>query len=343
MLLVFLFHAWGVTHDRDAAPAGTIGALLSVGNTGVTLFFVLSGFLLTRPWLRAARSPRETAPDLGAYALSRAARILPLYYFMIVVAAIDLGDATLIVPAATFRMLGFDYFPYSVVWWTLVTEMQFYLLLPLAGVLALHSRASRLLLALLAVAWLAWYLLRVVGPEEPLTGFLLTKSVFARLPAFICGAAAAALADTASVQRRLAPAVRGVGALLAAACLLPLLLAVARMTERSAEALWPTYHLWEALCWSILVLALAGGGPAPWRAALVNPAMAVLGKLSYSIYLVHVPVLFYAVYPLRAAGAGFDELLPRVAVASAVTLGISALTYLAVERPFLRLKGRLKP
>lgn len=343
VLLVFLFHAWGVTTGGGpGSSGGVIAALLSVGNTGVTLFFVLSGFLLSRPWLRAIREPERPAPDIAAYGLARAARILPLYYGVIIVAALALRDTSVVLPAATFQMLGFDYFPWSVVWWTLVTEMQFYLLLPLLGTLALHGRASRVLLALLSGLWLAWYTTQVAWPTEPLKGFLVTKSVFARLPAFLLGAMVAAIAHSPHGQRRLAPRVRMLLLASGTVGLLLLLLAVARMSEKTAEALWPTYHVWEALGWSTIVLALAGSTPALWRTPLVNPALAALGKLSYSVYLVHVPVLFYTVFPARATEAGSDALLLRVALAGLATLVISVVTYSLVERPFLKLKERAR-
>jgi peptidoglycan/LPS O-acetylase OafA/YrhL len=196
------------------------------------------------------------------------------------------------------------------------------------------------LLALLAGLWLAWYATRVAWPTEPLKGFLVTKSVFARLPAFMLGALVAATADAPRWQLRLTPAVRMLLLASASAGLFLLLLSVARMSEKTAEALWPTYHVWEALGWSAIVLALARSSPGLWRAPLVNPVLAVVGKLSYSIYLVHVPVLFYAVFPARALEAGSDALLLRVAFAGLATLVVSALTYLLIERPFLKLKAR---
>ncbi len=56
-----------------------IGSFLLMGNTGVSVFFVLSGFLLSYPfWKRFYND--EGFPDMRQYALRRAARIMPGYY-----------------------------------------------------------------------------------------------------------------------------------------------------------------------------------------------------------------------------------------------------------------------
>lgn len=343
VLLVFLFHARGITGGNPPAEVGLLTAFAAVGNSGVTLFFVLSGFLLGRPWLAARQDPARERPGLRSYALARLLRILPLYYGAVLVAAVDLAEPGLLLPAATFQMLGFQYFPHSVVWWTLITELQFYLLLPLLGTLLLSPRGRWLLSALLGL-WLLAYLRLVLFADDALQGFWLTKSLFARLPAFLLGMLVAAL----PLRWPWAPAPRAAASLrpalaLAALIALALLLrAVAAVGESWAEKHWPAYHLPEALAWSALLAALAGGAPAAWRLPLVNPAFAVLGKLSYSIYLNHVPLLFYIVYPATGPGRGAGELLLRVVAAALASLALAAVTYAAVERPFLHLKERLR-
>ncbi len=336
VLLVFLFHARGITSGNPPGDMGPLQAFIAVGNTGVTLFFVLSGFLLSRPWLEATLLGRK-APDLRNYVVARALRILPLYYLAIAVAALDLGTAELILPAASFRMLGFSYFPHSAVWWTLITELQFYLLLPVMGWLALAPR-RRPMLGLLCGIWLIAYINAVLLAGGSIDGFWLTKSLFARLPAFLFGILAAALLLKARPLR----AEMRLALLLAALVGLALLLqSVARIGESTAEHDWPWYHIPEALAWSGVLLALAGSNTGWWRLPLVNAPLAVLGKLSYSIYLNHVPLLFYIVYPSIAREAPMPERLQSVAIAAVASLILAAITYALVERPALRLKGRL--
>ncbi|MEQ8801924.1 MAG: hypothetical protein RLP45_07790, partial [Haliea sp.] len=84
----------------------------------------------------------------------------------------------------------------------------------------------------------------------------------------------------------------------------------------------------------------------PGARLLVNPALAITGKLSYSLYLVHVPVLFYFIYPVREhLGPGQFQsslwLYGTGAAALLASLLLSWASYSLIERPFLRMKRRL--
>lgn len=78
---MLFFHLWLYARpDPPAAyPAGATDWPWYSGRLGLILFFVISGFLLYRPWLGAALGRREP-PPLATYLRSRAARILPAYY-----------------------------------------------------------------------------------------------------------------------------------------------------------------------------------------------------------------------------------------------------------------------
>jgi peptidoglycan/LPS O-acetylase OafA/YrhL len=338
VLLVFLFHANGVSQLIPRENPGLLEAFVLVGNTGVTLFFVLSGFLLSLPWLKTlARTPQEV-PNLRAYAAARALRILPLYYTAILVAALDLHDADLILPAAAFQMLGFEYFPHSVVWWTLITEVQFYLLLPALGWMLLAPRRRYALLVLLGL-WLGAYLHWIAFRPDGVAGFFLTKSVFARLPAFLFGIGAAWIFLTRPRPGSWLRCLLFCGGLIGLALLLR---EVAAMGEATAESIWHTYHVPESLAWTAVVLALADGPRLPWLAPIINTPLALTGKLSYSIYLNHVPILFYVVYPVVATEATTTRRLQAIGLAAIASVVVAAVTYLAVERPALKIKERLR-
>jgi len=352
ILLVFLFHAWGLSGLQvPGNPTPGIG-FIAGGNTGVTLFFVLSGFLLSLPWLRHAADPGQPKPLLGAYFKARALRIVPLYYVALLITWLLTGDTATITRAALFQFVGFQAFPYSVVWWTLVTEIQFYLLLPLGMLLWTAGPRGRLCCIVLLLTWAAAYTaLVVVGEMAGGKTFLLSKSLFARAPAFLIGIAAAAawlrLAD-APVLRQRSRLVAGLSLallLLALALLERILLAVTQMAKGAAEVSWHLHHSYEAALWAVVILCLLLG-QLPAKRLLVNNALAVVGKLSYSLYLLHVPVLFYLIYPLRESmgpeayqASVWLYLVPAAALALALALSLAS--YHWVEKPFLRRKRAL--
>ena len=319
------------------------------GNTGVTLFFVLSGFLLSRPWFRSLQEENRPPPSVRNYYVARILRILPLYWVAVVFAMAVSGNWQDGLQAMAFGFVGFDIFPYSVVWWTLSTEVQFYLLLPLVMAGWVAGRWWRALVIAGLAGWLFWYSTHVLFPDANIANsFLLTKSVLARLPAFLAGIFACWIylrLDHRHFTSRQSAALSLLVTTVLLVTLGLVLREVAHMGDRTAEATWHIHHAYEALLWAALLLVLLMGNP-PGRALLVNRAMATLGKLSYSVYLNHVPILFFMIYPVQQSlgKAGYADsawlyILPVVAFALSTLLGY--VTYRLVELPFLGMKHRL--
>src|SRR5205814_1813129 len=172
-------------------------AFVAAGHTGVNLFFILSGFLLSLPFLGEAAGSKSVGRR--EYLARRALRILPLYWTGVVVGTLltmqqasDLGHG---VPYLfflnAFPKTSVPLAPYSYVWWSLATEVQFYALLPLLPFF-LRTRRGRLLgvggLGLWAVAY-AVFLLGVPDHHR----LSVSLSLFGRAPLFLFGIAAAAL------------------------------------------------------------------------------------------------------------------------------------------------------
>src|SRR3954470_10553003 len=80
-LTVFLFHGWLYTMPRpDASSRSSLGDYAAHElRLGLVAFFVLSGFLLSRPWFAAALDGRRP-PAVRRYVRARVARIAPAYY-----------------------------------------------------------------------------------------------------------------------------------------------------------------------------------------------------------------------------------------------------------------------
>jgi peptidoglycan/LPS O-acetylase OafA/YrhL len=148
-------------HNAATSDKTYTSAILANGDLGVTVFFVISGYLITHLLLR--EFDRDGALNLRDFYVRRAFRILPPYYLYLLVVCIaaTLGflPVTRIQAASAFLFL-WDYFPKIKAWplehlWSLSVEEQFYILWPISLVACLRrSRrsAQHLALACLVVA-----------------------------------------------------------------------------------------------------------------------------------------------------------------------------------------------
>ena len=352
ILLVFAYHAWNLSFGEGDASTPFVFVYIAAGQTGVTLFFVLSGFLLSLPWLRYAGHDNEERPKVTSYYAARLLRILPLYYTWVLIGAVMTGDWSSAGRALTFQFIGFEMFAYGVVWWTLTTEMQFYLLLPLAWWAWLSGGWYRFVLCLCLLLWFsAYFAVFGVGlVDEPAFNYWLTKSLFGRLPAFLVGVVCAALyvlpLTRAVPSRLLENKVLVTGCFLGTVVVLGLVLQqTLDESDWITESKWHLHHTYEALLWGCLLLLLLVSKPVLYQ-VLVNPVMALIGKLSYSIYLSHVAILYFMIDGVREmigkdlyADTLTAQVLPVAALA--VTLVLSVFTYRYIERPFLDLKKKL--
>ena len=151
--MVMVFHM-----DRQVVwPPSWVGtrlpmplAYLRAGHTAVTLFFVLSAFLLALPFLAETDGRRRTS--VSDYLQRRALRILPLYWTAVclgtVLSARTAADLLRGVPYLLFLNALHGWFtplePYSTVWWSLVTKVEFYLVLPVLGIARRSPTGRRL-------------------------------------------------------------------------------------------------------------------------------------------------------------------------------------------------------
>ena len=337
-------------------------ALIRAGNTGVSLFFVLSGFLLSRPFFAdAARDRRASA---GHFYLRRALRILPLYYVAVfattILSAQQLADLLYGVPYLFFlnTVVGFSahLHPYSWVWWSLATEVQFYALLPILPLLlrVRHGRSIGIALLVSYAAAYGAYLCRYVHMYSIGGELQLASSLFGRGPQFLAGVVTAWVYERFGARMRASLAARWwVRAGVADAALLALIAALAILLQGAlgsgiAHLEMPPYQCWHAVegsCWAAILLLMVVA-PLRSRPLFCNSILNGLGVLSYSIYMWHVPIIFLSVNELRHQGIGglvgwHPQSAMVAAGLSAACLAASALTYWGIERPFLVRKARL--
>ena len=324
-------------------------------DVGVAVFFVLSGFLLYRPWAHA-RATAQPLPDTRTYLWRRALRILPAYWVTVVVCLLvvprnddaSAGDwlrhLTLTQIYETYGLrhaLGHT--------WSLATEAVFYLLLPVAAVLALRGRrragrpvAILVVAALGTAAWIALLSAGVLSLGKHTTW----------LPSYAVwfGAGMAMASVHVSLRNDYLPRWRFLDELGRAplACWAAALavLAVAttpiagprNLTEPTAAQFGVKVALYTVV--AVLVLLPAAFGP-PTRAKAVlgsGPAR-WSGLVSYGLFLWH-PFVLEMIYEVTGRKEFTGDLASTFLTTVAGGLVLAALSYHLVERPFLRLGHR---
>jgi len=359
-LSVVLFHgAW--QQLLVFYPDNPLGRYASRLNVGVTVFFVISAFLLYRPFA-AARLEGAPLPRVGAYAWRRALRIVPAYWVALTVVALVLGLTYVFTAGGLLRFYGFAQI-YSErdaarglgQAWTLCVEIAFYALLPLWALgqrrLGLRGSVRRELLALagLAAVGLAFAAVVVRGadPNLPRDVWL-----FMQLPnyldAFAAGMALAVVSawwgareDTAGLPGLVArrPWLAWTAAL-AAFVAAAQLGTVGAQTDREY---FLSQRLFVVVAVGLLLPAVFGDPTRGLvRRVLGWRPLLWLGLVSYGIYLYHVLALdriFVWGWKTSATAGELARLLAGILL----TVALAAASYYAVERPALRLKRRIAP
>lgn len=355
-----------VTHVafQTGAYAGTLaGTALSRLDVGVAIFFVLSGFLLSRPWLLAAEhaTPR---PRTGRYWWHRAVRILPAYLVTVVVALLVLEEnagASLRTWVANLGLVALyteDRLPPGLTqMWSLATEVAFYAALPLVMLAALGRRpqrvpAGRLLVVLtgLCALNLAWNAggSRLVGTSTSLLQWL---------PGYLTWfSAGIALAAVTVVLRRAEPpgwarTVADVGSApwtcwgLAAAVFVVASTPLAGpydFTQIASDASVVTKNLLYVVVGVLVVLpgVFAPAGSTFLRLT-TRPLLRHLGRTSYALFCCHLVVLDLVQQWLDLPVFGGRTVLV-LALTLAGSLLVSEVLYRLVEVPATRLRS-LRP
>jgi peptidoglycan/LPS O-acetylase OafA/YrhL len=315
-------------------PGNVLAAALAEGHTAVSLFMVLSGFILTYGSL-------DRDVDYVGFVRNRLLRTYPLFLLLVFAGACAFPDRFGWLSFLQ-TLLGFANMPgalaappFTSMLWTIGVEWQFYLAFPLLLVV-LKSGWTRNALGLIAVLLLMRGVAAANGANPRDLGYL---TIVGRLDQFLIGMWAAWC-----FRRR--PLSRAQGGALAATALAAM---VALLAAFNAAGGWPQVAAWkiawptlEGLLWAAFLVGYVdfvkdAAGPG-------SRALAWVGGISYSIYLTHYIVIDGLIgHGWTIAPTGrvvVDALLNTLLVALPLTLLVSALTYRFVELPFLRLRGR---
>lgn len=322
-----------VTHAGGAGlrDLGSIGQhLAELGAQGVTVFFVISGF--------SVAASAQRGESFSAYLFKRLARIAPLYYgwlfFAIVMSATAIEwqnkYGTTVNTYNIFMHLSFlSWCDYRIactilgVEWSIPIEVVWYLCIPY--LLKQMSNGPRVLLAvagsLASLAALA-VIRRLLPLSAEDSAYALHWSPFPHATGFVMGIAAYRVR-----QWRHFSAAAGTVAVLIVPVSILAWSCLAGPPSRTV-----TYLFFTGLSFGLIVFGEQGSRV--FRRVFCNRGVLFIGTVSYGIYLSHMPLL--RLLPHQQLSHDFHPFV-AFALLTTCSLAVSALTYLAIERPFGRL------
>lgn len=305
-----------------SANSGMVPALFGsgYGKTGVMLFFVLSGFLMT--YLYAEKQINQT--NLVKYCFARIGRVFPLYYFLIIISII-----------ISIMSGGETFFPYILdvktaalslaiikaphVFWTIPVEIHFYFVFALFWLTNKRYGLSTAVVLLIILASVPIAVIHLLLHRMPV---MLTSYMFC----FVFGVFIALMYDRIHHGEFVKRVFDHSGLPLLIMLLLNLPFVKEQYFPSSASTfirIWADPITWFLIL-SVMVCAI---NESRSLSILRTPPALFLGNVSFGIYLYHSPVIFYF-----TEMTSFAPLL-KFAMAIAVTLIIATLSFKLFEKP----------
>jgi peptidoglycan/LPS O-acetylase OafA/YrhL len=333
------------------------------GGFGVTVFFFVSGLLITRQLLAELAATRSLA--LGRFCMRRALRLYPPLIAMVL-----LGTSLFVLLGGPIRpgqvvaalLYFYNYGPLIFGWgadlatqhgpydilWSLAVEEHFYLLFPLM-LLPFRRGRRHLVLALIGaiVAITVWRCGLAAFCGDSISGVCvggvperLESGTDTRVDSILYGALLAALLDGPGGARALrwlkSPGAFGLG----------VVLVLVSLAYRSPEYRETLRYTLQGVALLLVVGSLLFSEPlAPLRRLLSCPPARLMGRLSYSFYLWHWVVIVIGLLLRFGQVAPYDPAqmawlhwaLVPVAVGS---FAVACVSYYGLERPMLRIRRR---
>jgi peptidoglycan/LPS O-acetylase OafA/YrhL len=304
------------------------------GFVGVDIFFVISGYLITRNILRDLQAERFS---FGQFYIRRTRRIYPALIFTVVATYVcgalwcspemflDLAKesthALLSISNIQYWRESHRYFAPSsdelalLHCWSLSAEEQFYLFWPVLVVLAL--KLGRTFEVITIAALVSFFLSILTVRADPLVVFFLMPF---RIFEFAIGALVLLLEARFRYRKNIAGGLSAAGLLLIATSVF---LIKSDMPHLEWATLLPCLGA-AATIWA--------GNETRTSKILTNPAMVAVGAISYSLYLCHWPIIFFGRFLFGDQANTWVGLLAMAALMGVVATGM----YLFVERRFIQ-------
>lgn len=347
-LMVFVAHVERIKYASNLPNMNAVPAVFKSGGTGVTLFFVLSGFLITSLLLEERRHAGRI--DVWNFYIRRALRIWPLYFLTVAVTffllpCLGVAGSYPIQPERSawwLTLAGYLFFvpnvvqhilpvvPYAGHLWSIGVEEQFYVLWPLLLASKHFVRwIAYIILGLLAINLSLFELNRIHADS---TGILNLKNFFYnfRFHSMAIGGCGALLLFR---KHELLAAIYAREVQLAALGLSIYFLATPQFLL--------LYEELQSLCFVIVIMNCVGNAESVYR--LETAWLRYLGKISYGIYMFHV----LAIKIVLNCMSSLDEFEGTVVenttlylLSFAFTIALASISYHFFERRFLLLKER---
>lgn len=315
---------------------------LNAGYLGVDIFFVISGYLITRIVYTEVMSRKYTFTN---FYVRRSKRILPPLYFMVILTliagyfillpydfyktGISILGAILFASNMQFALRTGDYFSSdSSEWpmlhtWSLSVEEQYYFILPLALIFFIRYLKFNLTAVLCVVAIASFALAEFMSAKGNLAG-ISYYILLTRMGELLVGSVLA-------IQHAKGTLEKSNSNILATIATLVL---VATLIFFNKQLVFPGFSALLAC----IPIALIIHSEDTWvNRLLENKFIVWIGLLSYSLYLFHWPVLAFARYILNTTEGYLHLSLATQAICLAIIFLLSAVSYYAVERPLRKL------
>lgn len=360
-LVVVFHHMWSLS-TQPHFPGYEI--VEGFGTLGVNLFFLLSGYLLVDSFWGKR--------DLVTYWVRRFFRIAPAYYLVVTVLFLFFANHDLLFsPFGVRQVLANGTFTHYMfpetasslnvdgALWTLTAEFMLYLLLPLMALpFARWPRLTFLTLCAIGVGWKLWIALDgdwlrhlYFGENQfdlAIESLYLARQFVGLVPIFALGIGLRYLEVTGrldAIHRRL-PSRMSV--LVVVAVLVPPALSLFFIERATQFRHWIWFTFFEyAMAVLLAAVVLTCANPA-WKAESLPTRIATwLGERSYSLYILHFPIILsmYGRGPLERAPE-MTHLVPRLVIILVLTVLGAHISYVLVERPGIAagrsIVGRLK-
>lgn len=326
VLLVLLGH---MTHSGLTSPFDFSGA----GTLGVYLFFVLSSFLLTVPFLLRPDGDLNSLRVWKNYGFRRILRIYPLYVILLVFYyLLSIFNITPVSAKLYFQwsdiVRHLSLLDGKTYLWTIKVETTFYLILPVVVWSLVKGVKKNVLLTVPLVIGVIYLLTSMTAPNES------RESILLQFPVFLIGSTAALIYCNFMLKRN-APMKCSVALDSLAVLVLMVIISFIPSVNRFIFSSDTHFSISRfpfifGLLWAVFLLLLLQANGIVNR-MFSSRFIRFIGVISFSVYLWHVPIL--AVFKKMAMPEWAGSSLSFMAI-----ITIASFSYQYIERPFLSIR-----